>query len=147
MDLTHCAIRLTPATRRKLGQLFALEFLELSENPLTLAPDVRHLEQLTLLHLQNTQLSELPRGIFQLSTLHTLDLSKNQITHVTHDLLDMASAFDEESDLSDNPLSQQSLDHLREYYRQTGINFNVPQALVDAEGNRLEPPLPWDDSE
>ncbi len=147
LDMTHCAITLSRATRRKLGQLLGLEFLELSHNPLTLAPDVSHLEQLTLLHLREAQLSELPRGVFQLNNLHTLDLSHNQITHVTHQLLDMAGDFDQESDLSANPLSDVSLERLREYYLRTGIHFNVPQAVVDEEGNPLVPPLPWQDQE
>lgn len=141
LDLSDCAITLTPTTSRTLGDVTELDFLDLSNNPLTLAPDVSQLSQITSLHLRNARLSQLPQGVFSLHNLHTLDLSQNQIRELTSDLLEMMATFNEDSDLSANPLSAQSIAYLRTYYERTGIDFQVAEATVDELGNALTPPL------
>ena len=141
LELRRCAITLTPATARSINDVQSLEFLELSDNPLVHAPHVSNLQQLTSLHLRNTRISELPHGVFQRANLNYLDLSRNQIRELTPDLLGMEQTFHEDSDLSANPWSAQSLDYLREYYRRTGMHFQVTEATLDAQGNPLQQPL------
>lgn len=141
LELPRCAITLTPSTARSINDLQSLEFLELSENPLQHAPHVSNLQQLTSLHLRNTRISELPHGVFQRANLNYLDLSRNQIREITPDLLGMEQTFHEDSDLSANPWSTQSLEYLREYYRRTGMDFQVIEATQDVQGNPVQQPL------
>ena len=141
LELSRCAIRLTPSTARSFSDLQSLEFLEMSNNPLNYAPDISQLQQLTSLHLRNTRITQLPDGVFQLANLQNLDLSLNQIRELTPDLPHTSQSFSDDSDLSANPWSAQSLDYLREYYRRTGIDFQVADASLDGQGNPLQPPL------
>lgn len=137
LAMEECAIRLTPETRGALAHLTQLEFLDLSNNPLGHAPDISSLRQLASLHLSNAALSEAPEGVFRLDELHTLDLSNNGISEISADLLDTRAAFNEDCDLSVNPLSPTSLGRLRQYYQRTDIDFQVEAARVDAQGTPL----------
>ena len=141
LELPRCAITLSAATARSVSDLQTLEFLNLSDNPLGHAPDVSNLQQLSSLHLRNTRITELPTGVFQHANLVYLDLSQNQIREITPDLLSMSQTFHEDSDLSGNPWSAQSLEYLREYYRRTGMDFEVVEATTDAQGNPVQQPL------
>ena len=75
--------------------------------------------------------------MFRLDELHTLDLSNNGISEISADLLDTRAAFNEDCDLSFNPLSPTSLGRLRQYYQRTDIDFQVVAARVDAQGTPL----------
>lgn len=137
LAMEECAIRLTPDTRGALAHLNQLDFLDLSNNPLGLAPDISSLHQLASLHLRNAALSEAPEGVFRVDGLHTLDLSNNGIREIPADLLDSRTVFNQDCDLSLNPLSPASLARLRQYYQRTGIDFQVAAATVDAQGTPL----------
>lgn len=141
LELRQCAITLNPTSAHSVSDLHGLDYLDLSQNPLVYAPDVSHLGQLSSLYLHNTRITELPVGVFQLSELIMLDLSHNQIREMTPDLLGMQQNFDEECDLSNNPWSAASLEYLRDYYRKTGIDFNVTDATTGADGTPLQAPL------
>ena len=147
LTLSNCEIQLTPATARSINDLQSLDFLELSDNPLGNAPDVSNLHQLTSLHLHNTQISELPAGLFQLPELQNLDLSRNQLREIPPDLMGMQQIFHDDSDLSNNPWSQRSLGRLRQYYLHTGVDFQIHEITVDANGNplALEPDTPMEE--
>jgi Leucine-rich repeat (LRR) protein len=139
LDLSHCEISLTTAAARALGDLHDLEYLHLGNNPLNNAPDVTHLQQLSSLHLPHTKISEVPAGVFQLPLLQSLDLSHNTIKEIPPQLMEMLQVFDNESDLRGNPWSPKSLRRLREYYRQTGIDFQIHEITVDENGAPLVP--------
>ncbi|MCJ7959456.1 MAG: hypothetical protein MUW57_23645 [Pseudomonas sp.] len=140
LSLTESAVRLTPASVNALAGMKHLAYLDLSENPLGLTPDVSHLNALECLYLQNCGLSEVPFGLFDRPYLRTVDLSDNLITQVPDDILSMRQPWDDESDLSGNPLSEGSLDHLRQYFRQTGNDLQVDAAGLNAQGAPLTPP-------
>ena len=141
LELNHCAITLTSDSARTVADLSSMEFLDLSDNPLTVPPDVSSLNQLVALHLRGTQISTVPTGVFQLAELQTLDLSDNLITDIPPALLEMIPVFHDDSDLSGNPLSTQSLEYLRRYFQLTGNEFQVPEATWDELGNALPSPL------
>ncbi|KAF1005259.1 MAG: hypothetical protein GAK32_02674 [Pseudomonas fluorescens] len=141
LDLSHCAITLTLDTARSINDLSSLELLDLSHNPLLFAPDVSELSELVSVNLRSTGISEVPHGVFRLSELQTLDLSSNAIVEITADLLDTPAVLHDDSDLSGNPLSAQSLGYLSVYFQRTGMDFEVPQAILDEHGNPLPTPL------
>lgn len=142
LDLAECRLSLTLESARSLETLNGIEFLDLSNNPLRHAPDVSHLYQLTSLHLRDAQLRAVPEGVFRLESLHTLDLSNNQIETLPNAILETATTLDSDSDLRGNPLAAHSLELLRHYYQRTGFAFYVQAATRDAQGNPLAPPLP-----
>jgi Leucine-rich repeat (LRR) protein len=80
LNLPDCHITLTAQSVLNLSEMTQLDFLDLSNNPLELAPDVTQLTELATLQLDNCQLTELPAGLLQLKRLDTADLSGNQIT-------------------------------------------------------------------
>ncbi|NVZ19679.1 dermonecrotic toxin domain-containing protein [Pseudomonas costantinii] len=142
LELSHCAITLTAESARSLSDLSTVEFFDMSHNPLTHAPDVTGMSQLVALHLRHSQISHVPQGVFQLTELQTLDLSHNQITQIPADILEMMPTFHDDSDLSGNPLSTQSLGYLRTYYLRTSIDFQVPEVLLDEQGEPIQPASP-----
>ncbi|WP_395610929.1 dermonecrotic toxin domain-containing protein [Pseudomonas sp. B22129] len=139
LDLSDCAIRLSPAEARAISDLHTLEYLDLSNNPLGHAPDVSQLQQLNSLHLPNTQISEMPAGVFLLPELHNLDLSGNQIREVPAALLEGQQTFDDDSDFRGNPWSLASLRRLRAYYLRTGIDFQIVEITLEGNGDVLVP--------
>lgn len=140
LEMNECAITLTADSARAIADLSAMEFLDLCDNPLTLSPDVSGMSQLVALHLRATHISTVPAGVFQLTELQTLDLSDNLITEIPPDLLEMIPVFHDDSDLSGNPLSPESLDLLRRYFQRTGNEFQVIEATQDEHGNPLPSP-------
>lgn len=141
LELAQCAIRLTPETARNMADLHTLEFLDMSQNPLGHAPDLSTMSNLTSLHLNAAGLQQVPNGLFALENLMTVDLSHNQLREMPAALLEMIPELLDDSDLSNNPWSAQSLSYLRAYFQRTGIDFQVLQAGVDDQGNPLSQPL------
>ena len=132
LSLTQCNLRLTPDSVAALSDLHDLEYLDLSDNPLALTPDVSKMSGLETLMMENTRLTEVPHGVFNLTSLTQLNLSDNHITELPTDLLevdpDSAAGFD----LSDNPFSPVALAILRRYYNRTAVDFDVAQARQPA---------------
>lgn len=60
LTLSESNIRLTAASVDALSGMSTLRYLDLSENPLGITPDVSQLNQLDSLYLQDTQISEIP---------------------------------------------------------------------------------------
>lgn len=140
LGLPENHIRLTPRSAGQLAEMSNLRYLDLSDNPLGITPDLRSLSHLKTIYLHNCGLTEVPPGAFGLEQLRVLDLSDNLIENLPSDLLEMPLPLNDESDLSGNPLSTQSLDLLRRYYRQTGYELGVEEAMFDDQGNPLTPP-------
>lgn len=134
LNLEECGITLAAPDINLLGEMTQLEYLSLTSNPLSLAPDISNLHQLSALHLRNTGINQVPRGLFSLPELETLDLSDNLISDIPADLLEATTAYGQDCDFSRNPLSPQSLNYLRQHYARTGIDFQVDAATVDEQG-------------
>ncbi|OHW40743.1 dermonecrotic toxin domain-containing protein [Pseudomonas sp. 06C 126] len=140
LKLNENSIHLTPDSIEQLSRLNELTFLDLSDNPLTLSPDLRNLTRLVMVYLHNCGLSEPPPGVFKLTRLQALDLSDNLIQHLPTDLLEMHLPLNDDSDMSGNPLSAASMTILRTYYRQTGYELGVEEAMFDENRAALTPP-------
>ncbi|WKV88594.1 hypothetical protein LJU32_25005 [Pseudomonas sp. B21_DOA] len=63
LRLRHCAVKLTPAGQEVLNSLPTLKLLDLSNNPLAMAPDLRTMPALVDVFLMNAGLTVLPEGI------------------------------------------------------------------------------------
>ena len=140
LSLTQCSIRLSAEAAANLRDMRNLIYLDLSDNDLGRAPALDNMPKLEGLYLENCGLGELPAGVFTRPVLSTVDLSDNLISDIPDDILHMPSEWDAESDLSGNPLSEESLDNLRQYFRQSHNDLGVDQAAVDAEGRPVTPP-------
>jgi len=133
LNLPDCHITLTAQSVLNLSEMTQLDFLDLSNNPLELAPDVTQLTELATLQLDNCQLTELPAGLLQLKRLDTADLSGNQITRIPTDILEMPMEDAEPINLRDNPFNEASLKILIEYFKLTNVDFGVEEVIQRAE--------------
>nr|WP_315415198.1 hypothetical protein [uncultured Pseudomonas sp.] len=118
---TFAAKLLQAALKRQYGVDEDVRYLKLADNQMRMTPESK--EQLS-----------------RLIVLEYLDLSDNEIMELPSDLLEMSLPLDDVSDLSGNPLSAQSIELLRDYYRQTGYELGVEEAMVDAFGVALQVP-------
>lgn len=140
LGLTQCKIRLSAEAAGNLRDMRNLIYLDLSNNDLGRTPALDNMPKLEGLYLENCGLSEMPAGVFTRPILSTVDLSDNLISEIPSDLLHMPMEWDAESDLSGNPLSEESLNTLRQYFRQTHNELGVDQAAVNPQGQPLTPP-------
>ena len=91
LRMEGCAITLTPESASGLAGLEHLEYIDLDNNPLNITPDFSNMPNLNTLHLRNTELSEFPSSLFDLSELEVIDLSENLITHLPSELFEAPS--------------------------------------------------------
>lgn len=133
LELSDCQLTLTPQTVLDLAQMTRLDYLDLSENPLGLTPDLSQMPLLKTLLLNETGITELPRGLFQFTEMETVDLRSNQITHIAADIMEMPRDVAEAINLRGNPLSEESIQRLIAYFQQTSIDFGVEAVIDQAE--------------
>ena len=133
LSMTDCQLTLTAQSALELAQMERLDYLDLSYNPLGATPDVSQMPRLTTLLLNDTGIAELPPGLLQLKFLDTVDLSANAITHIPADILELSVDVGESINLRGNPLSEESVQTLISYFRQTGVDFGVDAVMDQAE--------------
>ncbi|WP_317853308.1 hypothetical protein [Pseudomonas sp. BF-R-19] len=133
LNLLDCNITLTPQSVLNLAEMVRLEFIDLRNNTLGLAPDISQMADLTTLQLDNCGLTELPAGLLQLKSLETVDLSGNAISRIPTDILELPLEVAESISLRGNPLSEESLQILLEYFRLTSVDFGVQEVIERAE--------------
>ncbi|MEZ0544236.1 NEL-type E3 ubiquitin ligase domain-containing protein [Pseudomonas sp. Env-37] len=121
-------ITLTEEARQRLGQMTALQELNLNDNPLRLAPDVSAMERLRILNLRNTQLDQWPAGAESRPLLTQLLLQENQLTTLPPTLFqsDRRVRSSRNINLHDNPLNAESLALIGEYRLRTGNTAGGP---------------------
>lgn len=133
LNLPDCSITLTAQSVLSLSEMTHLDFLDLSNNPLGLAPDVSQMTELATLQLDNGTITELPAGLLQLKSLESADLSGNAITRIPTDILELPMEAAESINLRDNPFDEASLNILIEYFRLTNVDFGVAAVIERAE--------------
>lgn len=155
LDLSNNAITLPLDSRNILARMSQLRQLHLHGNPLGVAPDLSALRELRVVSLGETQIGELPAGLVALmgqpdSGLLLVDLSGNQITDVpalprlirTPMSTAPYTATSLFFSLHGNPLSESSMEHLR----QADPGFEVIRRLpAPAEAPLPIPRTEWAD--
>lgn len=129
--MTRCQLPLTPEDQAVLSSLDGLEALDLSDNPLTVAPDITGLPLLHELRLSNTGIDQLPKGLTDLEHLKIATLHSNRIAELPDDLFSVDSQFAEGINLSHNPLSADSREQIKIHYAATGHDFAVPAGQAE----------------
>jgi hypothetical protein len=116
-------LQLTEYTLAKLSGLRSLHHLNLNENPLNATPDVRQMFNLRRLLLQDTGLTEIPKGLEYLLYLDWVDLRSNKIKNLPDWLFKTPRSFSQALDLGLNPLADPSKTHLENYRDNFGIGM------------------------
>ncbi|AZE57048.1 hypothetical protein C4K03_4920 [Pseudomonas synxantha] len=146
LSLSQSHIRLTPTSADALSGLDNLEYLDLSNNPLGITPDVSKMPRLTTLMIENAGLTQAPHGTFSLRSLNQLNLSDNQITELPSDIIEVDPDRADGFDLSGNPFTPTTLIMLHRYYNRTAVSFGVPEA-TQLPANIHDPELSTESSE
>jgi Leucine-rich repeat (LRR) protein len=133
LSLSECDITLNTQSVLALAQLDRLDYLDLSNNPLGLTPDVSQMPNLSSLHLPRTGITELPPGLLTLKSLDVAELSDNAISHIPRDILELPLETAESINLRGNPLDAQSVQTLIAYFKKTSIDFGVEAVIEQAE--------------
>ncbi|NWD49622.1 NEL-type E3 ubiquitin ligase domain-containing protein, partial [Pseudomonas gingeri] len=109
-----------------LARLTRLKFLNLSDNPLFLPPDVSQMSELESLLLRHAELDRWPVGLSGLRNLQRVDLRDNRISTIPEAVYSGPASINRVTHLHDNPpLSAEGMRRLQRYERETGINFGI----------------------
>ncbi|WP_246356424.1 NEL-type E3 ubiquitin ligase domain-containing protein [Pseudomonas gingeri] len=109
-----------------LAGLTRLKFLNLSDNPLLLPPDISRMSELETLLLRHAELDRWPSGAAALRNLQRLDLRNNRISTIPEEVYSWPAAINRITHLHENPaLSAEGMQRLQRYQRETGINFGI----------------------
>ncbi|MDT3315012.1 hypothetical protein QZR14_26965 [Pseudomonas sp. rhizo66] len=142
LKLNDCALTLTPEGQQLLGAMPKLQLLDLSHNPLTIAPDLNALPGLTSVSLGHTDITRVPEGIAEHPALENLYLNNNNITELPDAIFGLSADQADGVYLNDNPLSLNARERIKRYYATQGRNFRVKPASADiAMAHRLFPRL------
>jgi Leucine-rich repeat (LRR) protein len=88
LELGSNRIELNEQNATRLGTFSQLTRLDLSHNPLKIAPDFSAMTTLTSLKLNDTGIDQWPAGLLEKPALQHLDLSNNQLTDVPEENFD-----------------------------------------------------------
>jgi hypothetical protein len=89
--------------------------------------------ELAVLLLNNTGITEFPPGLLQLEFLDLVDLSANAIIEVPSDILELPMEIGESLNLRGNPLSEDSLRRLFDYFRLNNVDFRLDEIANNAQ--------------
>lgn len=142
LRLRHCAVKLTPAGQEVLNSLPTLKLLDLSNNPLAMAPDLRTMPALVDVFLMNAGLTVLPEGIVDHPVLQYAYLNDNLITELPETLFAANPQRLDGLYLNDNPLSLATRERIKRYHASHAHDFGVSPAPADiALARKLFPGL------
>lgn len=134
LKLTDGALQMVPGNNQLIGQLAALESLDLSGNPLGVPPSIATLGKLRNIRLDRTGLTAMPVALLERSTLESVGLADNLITTIPR-VVDLRWGLD----LSGNPLSDlNSLQRLLAFRQETGVEL-----WISTNAPPLNQPVDW----
>lgn len=134
LSLAGNRIRLTEHTLKKLNGLDTLRHLNLKANPLGATPDVSAMFNLRRLLLEDTGITEIPKGLSRLLHLEWVDLRSNQIKSLPDWLFKTPRRFSQALNLALNPLNEPSTTYLQTYRD----NFGVGMGFIADDIARLD---------
>lgn len=123
--LSNCAVVLDTDGRATLASLTRLKKLDLYNNPLGLAPDIRSLPALDFLDLAGTAISEIPDGMINHPELEIVILNNNRINEIPDDVFKLPAEIGNGYDFGNNPLSPATRERVKDYFRRTGGDLGV----------------------
>lgn len=129
--LSDCGINFDAAARSKLSQMNKMVMLDLSGNAFDSAPDMGSLSELAHLDLSETGLTEIPANTLQLAKLEILMLMNNDITQLPAEIFDSPVHAKRGIYLTDNPLSDQAMDLIKQQYSESGNDIGVLAPAAD----------------
>lgn len=142
LRLNGCAVTWTTAANDVLKSLRTLTRLDLSHNPLTMAPDLQALPTLQEVSLLDSGLTSLPDGIAGHLVLRTVHLNDNAISQLPEAFFDLDAHRAEGVRLAGNPLSLAAREGIKTYYAKHYRNFGImPTADDVAMARRVFPRL------
>ncbi|MFI8223611.1 dermonecrotic toxin domain-containing protein [Pseudomonas sp. NPDC085632] len=115
LQLPDCRLQLTESNVSALAAMENLQTLDLSHNPLGRTPDLRNLDACQTLRLNNSGLTDIPTGLFDMSHLTYANLSDNAISQLPAPLPLAADGRAVVYDFRNNPLTPQSQQSLTTY--------------------------------
>ncbi|WP_030131773.1 dermonecrotic toxin domain-containing protein [Pseudomonas sp. QTF5] len=133
LSLPECQVSLSSESASALAGMDQLDYLDLSLNPLGQTPDLSQMRNLANILLNDTGITEIPQGLFQLEELDWADLCNNAITEVSSDLLELPLETAENINLRGNQFSQESLQRLINYFERTRIDFGIQEVIDQGE--------------
>ncbi|MGL6245492.1 dermonecrotic toxin domain-containing protein [Pseudomonas sp.] len=133
LSLPHCRVRLSTASVNALAGMEQLDYLDLSHNSLGYTPDLSQMTELSTVLLNDTGITQIPNGLFQLTDLEWADLSTNAIADIPSDLMELPIETAENITLRGNPFSEESLLRLISYYEGTSADFGVEEVINRGE--------------
>ncbi|TBN48789.1 dermonecrotic toxin domain-containing protein [Pseudomonas sp. BGI-2] len=133
LSLPDCRVSLSAETANALAGMEQLDYLDLGFNPLGRTPDLSQTPELSTILLNDTGITQLPDGLFQLTDLDWADLSTNAITEVPSDLMELPAETAENITLRGNPFTEESLLRLISYFEHTGADFGVEEVINRGE--------------
>lgn len=140
LQLRKNRIRLTPQAVEQLGRLNRMEWLDLSQNPLGLAPDLSNMPHLRYVFLRNTELEHWPTGLRDQSGLRELNLEDNHLRTIPPEHLEPPAEYAEQmikinqvTSIRGNHLSAQAEQALDDYWRR--LSQSHPELLLNGRGD------------
>ncbi|KHA71146.1 hypothetical protein NZ35_21955 [Pseudomonas chlororaphis] len=115
LQLPLCRIQLTEQSMNALAALKKLQTLDLSHNLLGRVPNLKNLKACRTLRLNNTGLTDIPVGLFEMPQLTYANLSDNAITVLPDPIPVAADRRAITYNFGNNPLSPQSQRSLHIY--------------------------------
>lgn len=143
--LSNCAVVLDAEGSAILSSLSGLQKLDLYNNPLGLAPDIRTLPALDFLDLAGTGISEVPAGLINHPELEIVILGNNRITEIPEQLFELPAEIGNGYDFGNNPLSAATRERIKAYFRRTGGDLGV--LAEEADRARVQTLYPALDNE
>ncbi|MCU0118939.1 hypothetical protein N8H74_11795 [Pseudomonas sp. B2M1-30] len=125
LALSNCGTVLDAAGNKTLTTLKTLTALDLYNNPLGMAPDLRGLPKLELVDLSSTGISEVPVGLTDHPALKTVILHSNWITTIPEQIFKLPATTTFGFDFGNNPLTQATLERIKVCYQELGEDLGV----------------------
>ncbi len=123
--LSNCAVVLDTKGRATLASLTRLKKLDLYNNPLGLAPDIRSLPALDFLDLAGTAIAEVPIGMINHPELEIVILNNNRISEIPDEVFNLPAEIGNGYDFGNNPLTPATRERVKDYFRRTGGDLGV----------------------